>query len=500
MNVIGIDVGTTNVKLVVYNDSGATLDALNEPLPLLSSSSDTSEVDMEETWQVVLRLLRRATRDIVDGASVAGIGVTAAGAGLWPTTATGEPVGPAVLWNDGRAADLMVSWQQQGRIPDIFQLSRNVAMPGYPLPMLAWLDEHDPQRRAQIGRVQFAKDWIGFRLTGSWVTDPSDASYGLFDQQARTWDPAIAHAVGLDGAYDLFPTIMDATAVRGTVTAELRVDLGLGDECVVSVGLVDVAATVLGAGASKPGDACSILGTSAINCVVTTGPDTPPDNVGQTLATTDGLWVRALVNTSGTQCVDWAAHVLAGEGEPLSAADVERLAASSVDGANGVLFHPYVSLAGVIAPFVHPGARGNFAGMTAATTRADLARAVYEGVALAIADCYGAIDAPLEAVFLAGGGARSTLWRELVADLLQVPVHVPTDPELGARGAAMTACVAARLHPSLYETQQAWALSTDTTRPDPGRSTVTRGRLGLFRQVAEALQQLWTSLLSERAS
>lgn len=500
MNVIGIDVGTTNVKLVVYNESGATLGAVSEPLPLLSSSLDTSEVDMEETWQVVLRLLSRATGEIIDGASVAGIGVTAAGAGLWPTTITGEPVGPAVLWNDGRAADLMVRWQQQGRVQDVYQLSRNVAMPGYPLPMLAWLDAHDPERRSRIGRVQFAKDWIGFRLTGSWVTDPSDASYGLFDQQTRTWDPAIAHAVGLDGVYDLFPTIMDATAVRGTVTADLRSTLGLGDGCVVSVGLVDVAATVLGAGASKPGDACSILGTSAINCIVTTGPDTPPENVGQTLATTDGLWVRALVNTSGTQCIDWAAQVLAGGGEPLSADDVERLAVSSVDGSNGVLFHPYVSLAGVIAPFVHAGARGNFFGMSATTTRADLARAVYEGVALAIADCYDAIDSPLEAVFLAGGGARSILWRELVADLLQAPVHVPTDPELGARGAAMTACVAAGVHPSLHETQQAWALSTNTTWPDPGRSSVVDGRLGLFRQVAEALQQPWTSLLSERAS
>lgn len=496
--VLGIDLGSTRIKVIAFDERGRSVHSSGAPLPVVHPAPDRAEVDMAAAWDVV-RVLLKDTVDALPEGSIVGIGVTAAGAGLWATTSAGAPVAPAVLWNDGRSADLMLDWMRSGRTARLAALSANVVMPGYPLPMLAWMSQNDPDGFVAIERVHFAKDWIGFCLTGEWVTDPSDASLGLIDQDGLDWSAAIFSEVDLDLA-DLVPPIRPATDVRGTVLASVSHELGLPPTCVVSVGLMDVAATTLGAGAAATGDACTVLGTSAINGIMASTPHLPPLGVGQVVAMPDGLWLKTLVNTSGTQSIDWVTHLLDDGSTGLRADDVERLAVSSVDGAHGVLFHPYLSLAGSIAPFVHPGARGNLFGLTANSSRSDVARAVFEGVALAIAECYSAMNTEVRSLRLAGGGARSPLWRHLIADLLDAEVVCSRTEELGARGAAMTASVAAGIHPSLAAVREDWVDDVTTVEPDPSRVAVLASNRGVFRQLTSAFDGPWTAMLEGRAS
>lgn len=496
--VLGIDLGSTRIKVIAFDGQGRAVHSSGAPLPVSHPAPDRAEVDMDATWDVVRSLLRE-TVDALPEDTIVGIGVTAAGAGLWATTAAGTPVAPAVLWNDGRSADLMLDWMRSGLTARLAESSANVVMPGYPLPMLAWTAQNDPEGFAAIERVHFAKDWIGYCLTGVWVTDPSDASLGLIDQDSLDWSPAIFAQVGLE-LVDVLPPILPATDVRGTILTTVSDELGLPATCVVSVGLMDVAATALGAGAAEPGDACTTLGTSAINGIMASTPHLPPAGVGQVVAMPDGLWLKTLVNTSGTQSIEWVTHLLDDGSLGLRADHVERLAASSVDGAHGILFHPYLSLAGSIAPFVHPGARGNLFGLTANTSRADIARAVFEGVALAIAECYSAMSTEVRSLRLAGGGARSTLWRQLIADLLDAEVVCSRTEELGARGAAMTASVAAGIHASLADVRADWVEDVTTVAPDPTRVTVLASNRAVFRDLTAAFAGPWTAMLEGRAS
>lgn len=165
---------------------------------------------METIWQVAVEVMREALAATpAPGRDTIGIGVTGVRAGLWPVTDQGLPsAGAAILWNDGRAADIVEAWKQDGTLTDVFRISGNVMMPGYPQPLLHWLAEHEPERRRQIPRVRLARDWLGYRLTGRMQTDPLDASYVLFDTERRVWSPEVFALCGGDADSTLLPEIV----------------------------------------------------------------------------------------------------------------------------------------------------------------------------------------------------------------------------------------------------------------------------------------------------
>jgi sugar (pentulose or hexulose) kinase len=212
-------------------------------------------------------------------------------------------------------------------------------------------------------------------------------------------------------------------------------------------GAGDVPANALGLGAVVPGTAFTILGTNCQSCLVYDHPIFEPAEVGLLFYVPGGRWFKALMNVAGTTNLDWAVAQFCGEerAQAQSRDDlyrrVEALAANSPIGANGVMYHPYLGTAGVIAPFVEPTARAQFLGLHGGHTRADLLRAVYEGVALAIRDCYAALTTPISRILFAGGGSRSPLWAQMIADCLGAEVALPVGREFGAKGAALLAGV-----------------------------------------------------------
>nr|MCU0515080.1 FGGY-family carbohydrate kinase [Anaerolineae bacterium] len=266
----------------------------------------------------------------------------------------------------------------------------------------------------------------------------------------------------------------------------------------VVAGAVDVVASLIGGGAYRVGQACTILGTSMLNTFISAAPSLAPRETGVQAALPGGLFARSLVNTSGTMCIDWLLKTLAGE-ETRQAAEqgrsvydlVEDTVQSAPPGARGLIFLPYLNNGGIVSPFADASARGQFFGLSVEHTRADLLRAVYEGVALAMRDCYEVSGQPLEEILLVGGGARSAFWAQLFADVTGRRIVIPAGSEFGARGAALLAGVGAGVYPSLAAAVQRAVHEGHTFVPRPHLTRVYDALYPLYCQLYRTARESW---------
>ena len=259
--------------------------------------------------------------------------------------------------------------------------------------------------------------------------------------------------------------------------------------------MMDVAATTLGAGAARPGQACTIVGTSFLNCFLTAEPTFEPRGTGIQMRTAGGRWLRGMVNTAGTMNLDWfleqfcAEAVAAAGGSAFAWAEAE--AAKAPPGCGGVIYHPYLNTAGVISPFFHPAARAQFFGLEVGHTRAHLLRSVYEGVALAMRDCAEAMPGDIDEWFVAGGGARSAFWCQMFADATGRTILVPEGDEFGARGVALLAGVATGVYADLEEALVSVRKIRRSFAPDPAMRELYDGLYGLFVSIRQGARESW---------
>ena len=327
---LAVDSGSSSMKAVVYDDHGVRLSVAQRRAPVSSPRPGWLEADMDEAWTACLEVMQEAIqRAGINPKTVMGLGVTGTGAGFWALDSRLRPVRAGVYWNDGRGAEQVRRWQRDGVLDQVFALTGNVMMPGYTVSLLRWFRDHDSAVTAATAHILFPKDWLRFQLTGDIATDESDASYGPFDIARRTWSDEVLELCGVGELTSLLPPIRTATEPAGRLRDEVRTALGLSPDCTVPIGLVDVAATTLGAGAIEPGSACTILGTSALNQVVRDVCDLSPQGVGQTVATIEGTWLRSLTNTAGTQNLDWVANLMFGATDKSAFEHLERLAQAS---------------------------------------------------------------------------------------------------------------------------------------------------------------------------
>jgi sugar (pentulose or hexulose) kinase len=247
-------------------------------------------------------------------------------------------------------------------------------------------------------------------------------------------------------------------------------------------GAGDTPACVLGAGIGEPGLACSVLGTTSLNGVVAGEPVFEPRDLGLLFTLPGGLWMRTMVNVAGTTTLDWCLSALCPDlltgSDPFRA--LEALAASAPPGANGLVFVPYLSPGGVVAPRIESGARGLLAGLTPAHGRAEIVRAVYEGSALAIRDCFAAIDQNVDCIRLVGGGARSPLWSQIIANVTGRPVETPEGTQFGAKGAALLAGVGVGLYGSVADACRSTFRLDRRHVPDPALAAVYEAAFGRY--------------------
>ena len=405
---------------------------------------------MDEAWADSAKAIRGALITAsASGVDVAAVGVTGAMVGVWPVDAGGRPIRPAVLVADTRGQEAIdrAKADDADGMERIFNSDGCVVEPGCTLPALRWLLDHEPELMARARHILTCKDWLRYRLTGELAGDVTEAAVAPGDARRRGRSLEMLRLFGLESSADLFPPVRPSESIGGFVTEAAAAETGLRAGTPVAIGAGDVPCSAIAAGAVEPGMACTILGTTCHNGVVVDEPLFEPPNIGLLFTLPDSLWFRVMVNLAGTPNLDGAlsalfSDVAGGQAGASVYALLERIAAERPAGADGLLYHPYLSEAGLIAPVVARGARAQFSGLRALHGRADLLRAVYEGVAYAIRDCYEAIGRPIDGIRLVGGGARSDFWSQTIADVAGRPVLVPDGSEFGAKGAALLASVA----------------------------------------------------------
>lgn len=497
---LGVDAGTTVIKSTLFDLAGREIAVAAQPSSLLSPQPGWAESDMEAVWRAAAQTVRQVLREAtVAPEAVLAIGLTGQGDGTWPVGAQGRPVRPAILWCDGRTADLVQELWANGVGHALFALTGTALNTCNQAVHLRWLQMHEPETLDRTTAVLRAKDWLFLRMTGETSTDVTDASHTYFDARMQQFDGRVLALLDVEAWRPKLPPILPSAQNRAPLHLAAAELLGLPEGLGVVAGPFDVAASALGVGAFAPGHACSVLGTAGVHQIMTEAPIFEPADIGYNMRhAPEGVLIRLLPTMTCTQNLRWFAQEFYAhewtEAQRTGAniwEMLEQIALQEPPGARGVLYHPYLDPAGERAPFIEPMARAQFSGLSAGCTRATLLRAVYEGVALSVLDCYETMAAPVHALRLAGGGARSRLWAQMLADALAAPVLVTEGSEYGARGAAINAAVAIGLYASYAEAIERMVRPAQAFEPVEGRRAWWLEQLELYRMERMAMAPVW---------
>ncbi len=434
---LGIDVGTSGIKAVAVDDHGVQTVEVDRGYPLLTPRPGWTEQRPEDWWKAARDALREVVARL-EGVEVAAVGLTGQMHGMVPLDEAGDVIRPALLWNDQRTGEAV---QEIGEAVDRTTLIRrggNPAITGFQLAKVVWLRRAEPEAYARLRSVLFPKDYLGLKLTGRAVAEPSDASgSNAFDLARGTWDREILGALGIDPG--LYPEVVASDAVVGVLTPDAAAQTGLRAGVPVIAGAGDnaAAATGLGLSSADMGLGSVSLGTSGVLFAPLKDPTPDPRGRVHLFAHADGGYYLLGVTLAAAGSLQWLHDTLFPD---LTFDELASLAETSPAGANGATFQPY--LAGERTPYMDPDLRGAWRGLTLATGRADLVRAVLEGVAFSQRDALEVMRplAGLGRVLATGGGSRSPFWLQVLADALDLPLTQLA----GAPGAAYGAALLAR--------------------------------------------------------
>ncbi|MEV4012414.1 FGGY-family carbohydrate kinase [Nonomuraea angiospora] len=492
MAIICVDAGTTVIKAVGYDAEGAEAFVARRETVVSRPLPGHAEQDMNAVWDAVAATVREVaaqldpTNDRVDF-----VAVTAQGDGCWLVGPDGEPTGPAILWNDARAASAVDAWTRSGTAAEAFRLNGSSAASGLPHAILTWLRANDPGRLERSSAMLTCGGWIFARMTGELVADESDASAPFMDLRARAYSPSLLALFGTEWAERLLPPIRSGHVAELSRDAAAAMGLPAGTPVVMAP--YDIAATALGAGAVRAGQACGILGTTLCTEVIVDSADLEGEPIGITIALADG-YLRAFPTFAGTEVVQWTCRMMGLSGP----AELGDLALLSEPGARGLTFLPYMSPAGERAPFSDPLAKGSLLGMSFEHRREDMARAVLEGLTMVIRDCLAATRAAPTELRVCGGGSNSTVWLQLIADITGLPVRRPADAEVGARGAYLVGLAATGAAPSIATAASEHVRMRDALEPKPANQALYTRLFDDFLALRQANAVSWPLLAEMR--
>lgn len=433
---LGIDIGTSSVKAVLLTEQGIITASASAPLDVSRPAPGFSEQDPEDWWRATLRAVTNLPA--ADRAGVRAVGLSGQMHGATLLDAQNRPLRPAILWNDGRSAEECLELER--REPNSRAITGNIMMPGFTAPKLLWVARHEPDLFRRTACVLLPKDYVRLRLTGEKVSEMSDAAgTGWLDVGRREWSDAMLAATDLSRAH--MPRLVEGSSVSGTLTADAAAALGI-PRVVVAGGGGDNAASAVGLGVVRPGQAFLSLGTSGVLFVVTDRFRPNPERAAHAFChCLPGRWHQMSVMLSAASTLDWVAQIAGATDLPQCVAKAEAHGLNR----HSVLFLPY--LTGERTPHNDSRARGVFFGLRPDTTPAELTGAVLEGVAFAFADGLDVLTEKSDQVgeiSVTGGGARLPYWGRLIAAALRRPLTYRAGGEVGAAlGAARLARLAA---------------------------------------------------------
>jgi L-xylulokinase len=491
---LGIDAGNTGVKALLFDDAGRELACAHRDTGGHSPEPGMVERDIGRLRTDLADLVRELLdKSGLHGRDIAGIGTSGHGNGLYLLDAEGGPLA-AIQSLDSRTAGLVEEWTAAGVGEAAAAICLQRPWPSQTPALLAWMARHRPQVLERAAHVLMCKDLVVHALTGRVATDITDmGGAGLLRLPENRYDDGLLEIYGLGGVAAKLPPLHWPTDRVGTVTAEAAARTGLAEGTPVVAGFFDVVASAVGAGVTRPGQASIILGTWSINQVVV---DTPLDGVFMATGIAPGRFLSMENSATSATNLEWLAHHLLAQdvrregGSAFALADA--LAAAAPPKADGPMYHPYLyGAAG------DPSARAGFFGLAGWHDGGDMVRAVFEGVAfahLAHVEKLLAAGARLRGITISGGGARSPVWPQMIADVLRLPVRVAAQAETGALGAAMAAAVGAGRFASLDEAAAAMVAPSREIVPDPCLAGFYQRRFALWQAVGKSLAPHWAAL------
>jgi erythritol kinase (D-erythritol 1-phosphate-forming) len=507
--IIGIDAGTSVIKALAFDPEGAQLAETALPNEYASLPGGGVEQDMARTWRDAARVLRQLA-DELDGLPerCAAIAVTGQGDGTWLIDDAGEPVAPAWLWLDSRAAPLVDELRRDGAGSRTYRLTGTGLAACQQGAHLAWLARHRPDVPARAATAFHCKDWLYFKLTGVRATDPSEGGLTFGDFRTRAYAPEILDALGIPELARLLPPMVDGVREWHPLGAEAAVATGLRPGTPVVLGAIDIACTALGGGLYHPGRelGCSIIGSTGMHMRLARGVGDvalSPAETGYTIALPmPDTFTQLQSNMAATLNVDWLVDLAVEAACTLGFTTDRKAALPAIDARildtrpGIVLFHPFIHAAGERGPFVAPNARAQLIGLSREVGFLDLARAVYEGLAFAARDCYAAMDHRPEEVRISGGAARSRALRCILSSALGAPVRSCAREEAGAAGAAIMAAVALGLFPDIASACRTWVdpLLGDAETPDPDLSRRYDALFPVYQAAHRSMHPVWNDL------
>ena len=490
MYYIGIDLGTSAVKLLLVDKDGRIHASVSEEYPLSFPQPGWSEQEPDDWWNAVCHGLKRLLEG-QDTSLIAGIGVGGQMHGLVTLDEEDRVIRPAILWNDGRTAQETEWLNREVGKDKLSALTANIAFAGFTAPKLLWMQRHEPENFSRIARIMLPKDYIGYKLTGVHACDYSDASgMLLLDVKNRCWSEEMLDICGV--RKDQMPELFESYEVIGSLKPDLAAAFGLQESVRVVAGAGDNAAAAVGTGTVGDG-ACNIsLGTSGTIFISSDHFGVDPNNALHAFAHADGKYHLMGCMLSAASCNKWFCEDILGTQDY---GMVQQAISDEALGRNSVYFLPY--LMGERSPINDTDARGLFIGISMDTSRADMMQAVLEGVAFAIRDSFEvarSLGIPIERSMLCGGGAKSPLWRKIMANVLNIPLDIPQTEEGPGYGAAMLAMVGCGEYEDVGACADALVRTTGTIMPEAELAARYEKAYQKFRKIYPAAKDLFREL------
>lgn len=458
---IGIDLGTSAIKLLLMETSGRIEKIVSREYPLSFPCSGWSEQNPLDWYDAMIdglqELLLECNRKQVDGISFGG-----QMHGLVTLDAKGDVVRPAILWNDGRSAEETTYLNEQIGKDRLLDYTGNIAFAGFTAPKILWMQKKEPDLWEKVDKIMLPKDYLAYRLSGAFSTDYSDASGTLLlDVKNKCWSNEMLDICGV--RREQLPELYESYAVVGTLKKKIADALGVSEQVKIIAGAGDNAAAAVGTGTVGANHCNLSLGTSGTIFVTSDTYSDAKNGALHSFAHADGGYHLMGCMLSAASCNKWwMDEILQTSDYAREQEQIHRL------GENSVFFLPY--LMGERSPYNDPKARAAFLGMSMDTTRADLTQAVLEGVAfgqrdsLEIARSQGIV---IDASRICGGGAKSALWRKILADVLNVRLEQVATEEGPGYGAAILAAVGCGAYADVSDACEKLVHVTDVIKPDP---------------------------------
>nr|MDQ3328546.1 xylulokinase [Chloroflexota bacterium] len=492
---LGLDVGTTGCKAAIFDEVGRAVASHTEEYPLYHPQPGWAEQAPEEWWQGTVGAIRGVLEaDGVDAGEIAAIGLSGQMHGAVLLDEARQPVRRAIIWSDGRTTAQCRAITEAVGAEQLIELTGNPALEGFTAPKVLWVREHEPEHFERARLLLLPKDYIRYRLTGEVAMEISDAAGTLlFDVRQSRWSGELLDALELSAS--MLPEVRGSAEVCGQVTAEVAKLTGLVAGTPVVGGGADNACGAVGTGVVRSGLVAVSIGTSGTVLAHADEARIDPEGRVHTFNhSVPGAYYLMGVHQAAGYSLRWLRDTLGFDGKGGDAV-YERMTEEAAEVpplAHGLVFLPY--LQGERTPHMDAAARGVFFGLSGVHSRADLTRAVLEGVAFSLRDSWEILrkqGLPLDEVRITGGGAQSNVWMGILASVLSVELVRTSATEGPAFGAALLAGVGADIWANIPEACEATIRPLDTVQPDSRLTERYTEGYGLYQELYPALKDLY---------